>query len=118
MRRGGGSHPIGIEGENADFPGTAVSRDFFAIEQETNPGGVTRAHDDFVAGANRCVGGRDQGFFRGGLAVGRDYNPRCLISADQQNECARRAVSRDAGMSLRHREFNVRTGGDCGRLIG
>ena len=118
MRRGGSSHPIGIEGENADFPGAAVSRDFFAIEQEADPGGVTRSHDDFVAGANRCVGGRDQRFFRGGLAVGGDYNPRCLVSADQQRECARRTGSSGAGVRLRHREFNARTGGDCGRLIG
>lgn len=108
---------MGIEGENADFPRTAVNRNFLAIEQEANPGGVTRSHDDFVAGANRCVGGRDQRFFGGGLAVGGDYNPRGLVSADQQREWARRTGSSGAGDGPRSWWFKLATRCERDRLI-
>jgi len=60
----------GVEDESADFPGIAVSRDFFAVEQEADAGGVAGFHYDFMAGANGCVGGRDQRFLRHRLAVG------------------------------------------------
>ena len=79
-------HAGGVEDERLDFGFGAVGGDFLAIPEERNSGGVADLGDDFATGADRGVGGGDEGFLADILAVGEDGDPGRLCGADHESK--------------------------------
>src|SRR5579863_382073 len=86
LNRAGSPQAVSIEREGANFAGSALSGNILAAEHEIEPRSISSFDDDFVAGANRRVCGRDQGFVRDGLTVGADRDPGSLVRADDEGE--------------------------------
>src|ERR1700683_2322296 len=69
----------GVENVGFDLASVSLSRDFFAVQQEAEAGGVSRFYDDLVAGADGGMRGRDEGFTGDGFAVRHERDPGGLL---------------------------------------
>jgi hypothetical protein len=76
----------GIENVGFDLASVSLSWDFFAVQQEAEAGGVSRFYDDLVAGADRGMCGRDEGFTGDGFAVRHERDPGGLLGTDLHGE--------------------------------
>ena len=88
-RWGHDAHAGVVEDEGFDFAFSAVGRDFLAVKQESDSGGVPDLGDDFASATDRGVGRSDQGFLVDILAVGEDGDPGRFGGADHQSERGR-----------------------------
>jgi hypothetical protein len=84
LRGGDDAHAVGIEDEGFYFGFAAVGGDLLAIPEESDSGGVADPGDDFVAGADRGMGGGDEGFPADALSVGDDGDPGSFVGADDK----------------------------------
>lgn len=78
----------GVEDIGLDFAFVALRWDIFAVELETDAGGVSGFDYDFAGGSHGGVRGCDQGFLGYGFAVGCDRDPTCFLGADEQAKAA------------------------------
>ena len=79
-------HAGGVEDESLHFGFGAAGGDILAIPEESNSGGVADLGDDFAIGADRGVGGGNEGFLADILAVGKDGDPGRLCGSDHESE--------------------------------
>ena len=80
----------GVEDISPDFTFIALRGDIFAVELETDAGGVSRLDDDLAGGSNGGVRRCDQSFLGYGFAVEGDRDPACFLGADEQAKSAGR----------------------------